>query len=832
VPLTLVCNSHIDPVWLWRWEEGLAETLSTFRAAADLCEEFDGFVFCHNEAILYEWTEQYEPALFDRIRALVAEGRWHIMGGWYLQPDCNLPSGESFVRQALVGKQYFLEKFGVEPKVAVNLDPFGHTRGLVQILRKAGYEGYLFCRPDSTFLPLPSNDFTWVGYDGSTVLAHRAADHYNSNRGEAGAKVRRWLDRHPGAVEGLLLWGVGNHGGGPSREDLRSLAAIIASAPNGEIAHGRPEDYFGRLAARADELPRVAGGLNPWGVGCYTSMATVKRGHRRLESMLYATEKMVACAALQGLMDYPRAALREAVEDLLFCEFHDTVAGSSVSEVEEQALQRLSHGLDVVGRLRTRAFFALLSGQPAAADGEYPVFVHNPHPFDIEGTVVCELQPPEPNADANRFLQPEVTDPAGLPVPLQLEKESCNIQADQRKRLVFRARLGASRTTRFSCRIRLDDRRPPLRTNGVEATAVTGRLEFRTPAYEASIDAESGLLHRYCVAGQDYVRPGAGRVLVVADTADPWGMQVRAFRDVIGEFRLMSPEVAARFAGVSARALAPVRIIEDGPVRRIVEALFEYGHSALCVRYILPVEGCEIGLDVRAYWMEKDRMLKLSLPTPFAGGEVRAQAAYGVEVVDRQAEELVAHQWIAAVSQDGFRALTVINDATYGFDTAEGELRLSLLRSPAYAGHPVDTVTPIVRQDRFEPRTDQGEHRFRFGLQGGDAADRLRAVDREATARNQEVMALCVCPSGEGRLPVPGVTLSDAAVQLGALKVAERDGRLILRLFEPTGESRTTIVSIEPLHLRFLVALAPFEIKTIAVDTQTREFKEVDLLER
>ena len=103
--LILVCNSHIDPVWLWPWEEGLAATLATFRAAADLCDEFDGFVFCHNEALLYQWVEEHEPPLFARIRRLVEERRWHVMGGWYLQPDCNLPSGESLVRQVLAGKQ-------------------------------------------------------------------------------------------------------------------------------------------------------------------------------------------------------------------------------------------------------------------------------------------------------------------------------------------------------------------------------------------------------------------------------------------------------------------------------------------------------------------------------------------------------------------------------------------------------------------------------------------------------------------------------------------------------------------------------------------------------
>ena len=103
----LICNAHIDPVWQWQWEEGAAAAVSSFRAAADFCEEFDDFVFCHNEALLYRWVEEYEPRLFRRIQALVKAGKWHIMGGWYLQPDCNMTGGESLIRQMQLGRAYF-----------------------------------------------------------------------------------------------------------------------------------------------------------------------------------------------------------------------------------------------------------------------------------------------------------------------------------------------------------------------------------------------------------------------------------------------------------------------------------------------------------------------------------------------------------------------------------------------------------------------------------------------------------------------------------------------------------------------------------------------------
>ncbi|MCK5650188.1 MAG: alpha-mannosidase, partial [Gemmatimonadetes bacterium] len=159
----LLCNSHLDPVWLWEWPEGAGEALALARTVCDLCEEFDSFVFNRNEVQFYEWIEEYDPALFERIGRLVGSGQWHVMGGWYLQPDCNLPSGESFVRQILTGKRYFRDKFGVEPTTGANLDSFGHSRGLVQILAKSGYDSYLFCRPKLDEAPLPAAEFTWVG---------------------------------------------------------------------------------------------------------------------------------------------------------------------------------------------------------------------------------------------------------------------------------------------------------------------------------------------------------------------------------------------------------------------------------------------------------------------------------------------------------------------------------------------------------------------------------------------------------------------------------------------------------------------------------------------
>jgi len=823
--LFLVCNSHLDPVWLWEWEEGLAETLGTFRTAADLCEEYGGFVFCHNEALLYAWVEEYEPALFKRIRKLVRKGRWHIMGGWYLQPDCNLPSAESFVRQILVGKRYFLDRFEVEPTVAVNLDPFGHTRGLVQILRRSGYDAYLFCRPGPGDLDLPGDDFIWVGYDSSEILAHRAPDHYNSERGRAAGKIRAWLERNPDRESGLLLWGIGDHGGGPSREDLAQIDRVQRKVRDREILHGTPEEYFAARSASGAELPRYSADLNPWAVGCYTTMAAIKQGHRRLENLLFSTEKLLTGAWLQGLTDYPHPELTSAQEDLLFCQFHDILPGSAIEPVERYARQRLDHGLEILSRLRARAFFALLAGQERPAEGEYPIFVANPHPWPVRHTVVAEFQPPEPNHDPDLFLEPELCDADGRPVPFQLEQESSNISTDQRKRLVFDALLEPSTMHRFTCRLNLVPRAP-------DPEAPPDDFTFTTDRAELTIDPRTGLIDRFTVDGETCLARGAGRLLVMADDPDPWGMKVRSFRELLGAFRLLSAEEGAEFAGIEASRLAPVRVIESGPVRTIVEALFAFAHSALALRYIIPAEGTAFELELRTVWMEKDRMLKLSLPTPFAGGRCLGQVAGGTEQYDRDGEECVAQKWVGLISGDGRTALAVINDGTYGFDAAGGELRLSLLRSAAHAGHPVTDGVPIVRQDRFTPRIDIGERTFRFRIEAGPAAELLPGLDRRALKDNERPMVLCASPPGQGRRPLPWLELSDEAVVLTAAKLAEDSDRVVLRLYNPRPEGRTTTVIIQPLDLTFNRSLGPYELQTLLVDPDSGEVVETDLLER
>ncbi len=328
----LICNAHLDPVWLWEMDEGIAEALSTFRIAAELCETHEGFVFNHNEALLYQWVLEHDPDLFAKIQRLVQEGKWHIMGGWFLQPDCNMPSGEALVRQILVGRAFFSKHFGKNPTTAINFDPFGHSRGLVQILAGSGYDSYVFTRPIAYFIQLPDDIFTWVGYDGSTVTGIRRGV-YNSLLGKARELIEKTMQKESGRTVLPILWGIGNHGGGPSKLDLQMIDALIQEQIGTvSISHSTPEAFHTDLTGRTDvsQLPRWEGDLNPWAPGCYTSQIRIKQRYRKLENLYFSLERMAVHAEILVQMAYPWEELHDAQQDLLIAQFHDILPGSSI----------------------------------------------------------------------------------------------------------------------------------------------------------------------------------------------------------------------------------------------------------------------------------------------------------------------------------------------------------------------------------------------------------------------------------------------------------------------------------------------------------------------
>ncbi len=830
----LICNAHIDPVWQWTWEEGVGAAISTFRVAAEFCENYDGYVFNHNEALLYEWIEEYEPELFAKIQKLVKEGKWHIMGGWYLQPDCNIPSGEAFVRQISVGMDYFAEKFNIninDIKTAINMDPFGHTRGLVQIMQQAGYENYIITRPvthSASGEVLDNKVIEWQGFNDSKVFVFKSY-RYNTPLGKAVERLEEYKLNQNDREVACGLWGVGNHGGGPSRIDMERIAQYQKEQKELgiEVFHSTPEQFFADFRQHCQPDLVLKESLQHVMVGCYTSQVRIKQGNRKLENELCYTEKLMSGAVANGLLpEYPKQDFLSAWKSLLFCQFHDILPGSSVQQVENDALRTQSLGAELTSRLKTKAFFKYAAGQKRPKEGELPILVYNPHPYKIEGVVECEymLADSTPDIDGKPpYSIARVLDEQGNVLVSQNEKESSNLPMDWSKKVVFKATLEPMTVSRFDIQNVVLKEKPKS-----ELKAQNGYFTLDNGSMRVAINANTGLIDSYQVNGREYLRAGGAKILAVVDNVDPWGMTVDGFTQVKGEFVLASPARTARISAVNADELAPIRVVEDGPVRTILEAVFEYNESAACVRYTIPKEGTQIGINIRLFMMERDTMLKLSFPTVFENAHYSGKTAYGREKMRTDGNEAVAQSWV--MLDDGKQALTLINTGTYGSSCDGSEIRMSLVRTAAYCAHPWKG-REILQQDRLTPRIDLGERLFDFYLDAGDLADRSANVDFESAYIHQKPMAVCFFPPQEGEKPKSFCTLDNRSIELVTIKPSKNGKGYILRLFNNLDSVQKASLELPLLGSSYALEMKPFEILTLCADKETGKVTVAGLLD-
>ena len=704
----LICNAHIDPIWQWEWEEGASAALSTFQSAANLLQEYD-YVFNHNEVNLYKYTERFAPALFKEIQDLVKKGSWKIMGGWYLQPDCLMPCGEGFVRQIQEGRIYFTEKFGYMPKTAINFDPFGHSRGLVQILTKCGQENYMFMRPWENQLHLEDNQFVWEGYDGSKVKAYRFT-YYNSQLGKAIEKID--FDRQNREKENVsaTLWGVGNHGGGPSRKDLNDIEEYIKEHKEVEIVHSNPDSFFNEI----NPTYVFNESIIPCMAGCYTSMANLKQKYRKLENELLFTEKVCSIASLKGVMEYPEKIFREATEDMLNIEFHDILPGDMIFAGEENGLNYANHGLHILNQARADALFGLIKGQEVAKEGTYPVFVLNPKTYEAEQYVECDMSiiPTDHYTDVDgkqSFLV--VYDENGNEVLAQNIKESSNIGLDWRKRVVFKAKLKPLSITRFTVKTEVRDV-PSFKVN--EDVIVKGKN------YQIKISAKSGLIESFVVNDKEYVNGQTFVPYMYDDYEDPWGMNYAYVGWNPSPFKKMEKPDAVF------DKLQSFEIYEDGDIYTACESFFEHGYTRIRMGYKVYKNEPRIDIEVKVFPNEANKAIKLHIP--FKTNEVIiGEQVFGKEPLFKDGRECISHNFLAIKTGDD-EYLEIIKPSNYGSSYKDDVLALTLLRTATYCAHPIPNRN-LIRENIFIDKVDQGQRDFFFSLQISNEKELKKRAD-------------------------------------------------------------------------------------------------------
>jgi alpha-mannosidase len=748
-----------------------------------------------------------------------------IMGGWYVQPDCNMLLGESVVRQIITGRKFFREKFGIEPTTAINSDSFGHSRGLVQILKSAGYDSCLFCRPDNKYLDLPADTFQWLGFDGSKLIAHRVPDHYNSQFGLAGKKLKDWIDNPHNKTKkaGILLWGIGNHGGGPSEIDIKEISKIQTDEKDWDISHGTPEKYFSYYSENQADLPVYKGDLNPFAIGCYTSMKTVKQALYRLEHNYYTAEKLLSLASLSSTREYPSVVMEEALKELLFCQFHDILPGSSVEPVERDVLNRIGHAQKLIENETASFFINTANSLKPAAPDEFPVMLINPHPFDVNEIVEMELRHAEPNSDKSKMRIPEVFNEKGESIAVQSEKTECNIKDDHRKKIVFRAKIPAGEVRRYSCF---------LSDLPAQAAKISVRkdLIFNSGGSKIAIDRSSGFPEMWEYKGEKLFGAEPMKFAVIDDNADPWGIGIKSFGGDAGFFKLMTNSQASEFAGLKGKELDPVYVSEDGNLRTIVESLLTYNNSTVHLKYILTAGEAGFDAEITVYWMEKDKILKWRIPVGFNMNCI-GRSISGISCFKHRKREFVFRDWLGMKNFEGENSFSICSDGAYGFDIMGNNVGISLLRSPSYSGHPVEGEQDIVMTGRAVKRMDQGVHTFRFRFIPGNTNEIIDRSFNQSDLFNNPVISKVAYPTGEGTNVFKGIKISDDSINLQAVKLHSADS-LAVRLLNPCKETKMVRIAIPALKAEAEVEINSKQIKTFIVNYGERKFEETDLLER
>jgi len=816
----MIGQAHLDPVWLWRWTEGRAEALGTSQSAADRLAETPDFHFTRGEAQVYSWIEAENPALFAQIKRLIAEGRWHVVNGMVIQPDMNLPSGESFVRQVLLGKRTMRRHLGVEPTVAYCVDSFGHAGTLPQILRQCGFDAYVFMRPGPHEKELPASVFWWQGPDGSRILTFRITDAYTTWGDDQEEHILRAVAAKPPQLDATMcFFGVGNHGGGPTKTQIENVQGLAKKYRDGEampvrrsgqefegtqnegagathtldIRFSHPDAFFAAIREQAAALPTVADELQYHAVGCYSVNSALKAAHRRAENRLLLAERLAVLAALWAEKPSPRTELNDLWWNLAFNQFHDTLGGSSIKVAEDDAIAELT-GLAAAADVLANDAARAVAGRIDTSGPGATVVAFNPSAQPAEVHLEYEPWTGWQNWDEGRW---GLVDDAGQPVPYQnIDPQEALSEANGRiRRLLFPAALPplGYRVFRFAPGLPRAGDGAGMRSGGGSHDAMTneaspGLMPLRVAADDEGATLENDLLVlRFdgatgnivsCIdkrTGLELVGPGGWNVgQVIDDHSDTWSHGVQGYGAAIGMF-----------------ANARIRAGDAGPLQ--VSLLIDRSYGASTWQQQVILRRGESAVTIRNWltWLEPWRLVKLACDVNTSAPVGTHDVPFGAVERPCDGHEFPTHMWLdvsgpsAGASRDVQTVgLALLNDGKYGCDVSGSTMRLTILRCVPYAYH--DPHPFGVRQ--HYDWVDLGSQEFTVVLcpHVGD----WREGDIVPRARSLNMPPLLVTMHSHGGDLLPRASLAvvgGTGVELTACKAADDGDGYIVRLAEING---------------------------------------------
>lgn len=818
----LIGSAHLDPVWLWRKTEGFAEIKSTFRSALDRMNEFPGYVFTASSASYYKWIEQSEPEMFEEIKRRIEEGRWILAGGLWVQPDCNIPSGESFARHMLYSQRYYLEKFGRICEFGYNVDSFGHNGMLPQLLKHGGMKAYVFMRPDKVEnSALPTGLFIWQSPDGSRALTFRLTMSYVDDSfspetypeyAELSVYEAKALEMIKNANELdiplMSFYGVGNHGGGPTVRHLSVLERVVEEN-DGAVCFAGPSAYFEHVREKTDvsALSVVTGDLQHHASGCYAANSTIKRKNRKTENLLISAEKYDWLLNRLTGSKLRTADFAYAWEKVMFNQFHDILTGCSIRSAYEEAYNSYGFACDtaweagnfamqkISWRVNTKKLFE----KPGKEDGERlfaengegePSVAFNPHSFPIKAPIYIP------------YISKEVCDAEGNSIPFQIVRAEKTNGLDKYKTLIMADIPALGWSTHYV-----------YRKNG-EAAKTSASVSAEDCVLENDLvcikfDKHTGWIKSYYdkqrqkeLIKSDFAKP----VVIRDDKPDTWSHGIFEFREEIGAF-----------------TDAELEVIEDGPIRAAIRVISKYNNSKLIQDFYLYEGSKELEVKCFLSFGEELKILKLSFPVAKSDGNATYSMAYGFITKPADGLEEHAHAWVDVCDENG-EGIALLNDSKYSFHVKDNNLHMAVARGCGFADH------YGVRDNRLQFQ-DQGEQFFNYVIMPHDVKDCAPIVKRASLLNQPPELIRETHHDGPLDTVFEGIRISAENCIAEVIKGAEDGQGTVVRLFETAGKRTKATIELPLLNTTFSAEFNPQEIKTFLIPNDGGEPEEVNFLE-
>ncbi len=789
----LTGHAHIDTAWLWPLREAVRKCARTFATACRLLERYPDYHFSCSQPQLYAYTRRYYPALYDDIRHWVQAGRWECTGGMWVESDCNIPDGESLIRQILHGVRFFQREFGVRPRSCWLPDVFGYPASLPQILKGCGLDYFETNKLHwQARNPFPVHLFWWEGIDGTRVLAHipRLKGYYNGwpNPEELNLAWDNYRQKaeYP---EVLFPFGRGDGGGGPTEEMLEFAARARGFPGVPACRQGLEESYFDGVRDAAPELPTWVGELYlETHRGTYTSQGAIKWANRRNELLLREAEIWGTLASIQGAHVDP-APLDQAWETLLLLQFHDILPGSAIGEVYRQALVDHARIAAMAAEVRDAAVRGLIGIGRETGGGVVATNSLSWPRGDVAIATIASVDEPV-----------ELVAADGHAVPGQIVARRDG-QVDVAFAPEALPPLGYAAYTV----------RPAAQAPEHSLRITTHEVENRFFLLEL---AEDGSIVRLLDKRYSRELVPKGEAL----------NRLQLFQD--GPEREAAWNIHATF---EKRTYAwnpgtSMEVVEQGPVRGVVRIVRRYRQSRIEQDLVLYDRVPRIDFVTRADWQERQVMLKAAFPLEVRSPRATFEIQFGAverpthrnTSWDQEKFEVCGHRW-ADLSEAGY-GVSLLNDGKYGYDVHDNVLRLTLLRGPEWP----------------DPDADRGHHEFTYVLYPHAGSWSEAGTVQRGWELNVPIVCLATGTLGEGRPASHSCMSVEGPAIVQALKPAEDGDGWILRLYEPHGGRGSVVVhapralarvvecnhveeaqrEIAPEGASFTIPIRPFEIRT------------------